>query len=204
MTTQVLFLHRPPSAQWEPLVPDQRSGMQLWVWFRPAHLPTGLVVSVPDQVVNACPDGLPFTLADILNAAGVPFQLLGGVSIFGAEWQPPAALLPLLNHALPSTSRNGRFEICVQTMVPGMYPSPMPEAYPAGLDAAAWADAVGEDGITDFPEDDIASGQPLTEGMMFERIESAWKVCLQVERQLQGVRQKLSAMIAALGKLDRA
>lgn len=38
---------------------------------------------------------------------------------------------------------------------------------------------------------------------MQQRIEAAWKSAIQIERQLTGLRQKLSSMQTALGKLDR-
>ena len=39
--------------------------------------------------------------------------------------------------------------------------------------------------------------------MMYDRIESAWRISLQMERQMAGLRQKLASMLNTLNKLDR-
>ena len=200
-------------------------GIVLWAWYRPAHLPSGVVVSIPAELLTACPGGFPMTLGDVLTATGVPPQQFQGVSLFGCEWQSASVFAPFVNHPLPVVPAGGRAEILIavgeqQVMMPMMPVVSMhqPGTTVFGTETAAMlAEANSFTGQAVYPgllSDDVNqsfaddaefedNGAPLTEDMMYLRIEAAWKGARQIERQTTGLRQKLGSMQAVLGKLDR-
>lgn len=159
----------------------------LWAWYRPQHLPSGLTIRIPPELAAAWPGGFPFSLGEIFVAAGVDPMQFHSISVFGAEWQPAAMIGPYLQHAVPPLAPGSPAEIAVNVMEPmagnwaGMAPP-----FPAATEPA--------------PPDDQSSG---TGAMMYDRIESAWKVSMQMERQMTGLRKKLATVMKSLGKLDR-
>ena len=183
---QTAFSQTRPSVHWEPFAVPQLSGMVLWAWHRPEGLSNGLIVSVPAEVAAAYPAGLPFTLADILAAAAISSAQFQAVSMFGREWQPASVFAPYLKSAVPLPTLDGCREISIQLA--------------DGVPAADHRDAV--DAVMLAPAQDATLTAPAPD-RMFDRIESAWRASIQIERQLAGVRQKLAAMLASLGKLDR-
>ncbi len=192
-------------------------GIVLWAWYRPAHLPSGVVVSIPAELLSAFPAGFPFTLGDVLAAVSVPPQQFQAVSLFGYEWQPAMAVTSIVHHPIPAIPAGCRPEIAItvdeqQIMMPMM---PVPAIHPSGLNMHPAMHAVAGHGsfpnippqdYAQFVEDDTEfadSTSPLTDDMMYARIEAAWKSARQIERQMTGLRQKLGSIEAALGKLDR-
>ena len=192
-------------------------GIVLWAWYRPAHLPTGVVISIPAELSTAFPAGFPFTMGDVLAAVSVPPQQFQAVSLFGYEWQPAMAVTSIVHHPIPAIPAGCRPEIAIavveqQIMMPMMPVAAMHHSglniHPAMLAVAGHGSfpniSLEDDG--QFVEDDAEfadSTAPLTEDMMYARIEAAWKSARQIERQMTGLRQKLGSIEAALGKLDR-
>ncbi|MEO2018308.1 MAG: hypothetical protein ABGZ53_28485 [Fuerstiella sp.] len=167
----------------------QLPGTALWAWDRPESLPNGFMVSIPAEVLAAYPTGLPFTLADILAAAAIDPNQFQAVSLFGTEWQPASVYGAYLTYPIPLPTLDGCREISI------LLSDGMPVV-------VAPSESAGDVMMEAIPTPD--SGTPSHKpGRMFDRIESAWRASIQIERQLAGVRQKLSAMLASLGKLDR-
>lgn len=217
-----IFFQRTPSCQWEPLPLARIPGLVLSAWYRPAHLPSGVVVSIPPNVLNTFPAGFPMTLGDVLTAIGVPPQNFQAVSMYGGEWQSAAVFSPFVNHPLPPVPMCGCAEIAIGVIdQPAMMPMPPVAFVPvsgfamAGAESPMAMHAAIEQGDSfsnlsgdlDASFDDDSGfeddGAPLSDDMMFIRIESAWKFSVQIERQMTGLRQRLSSIQSALGKLDR-
>lgn len=222
MLFPLMFFQHPPSSQWEPLPLPRMPGIVLWAWYRPAHLSSGVVVTIPADVLNAFPAGFPMTLGDVLTAVGVPPQNFQAVSMYGSEWQAAAVFSPFVNHPLPPILMGGRAEIGIAVIEqPVMMPMQPVAFVPASAFAMPGAASIAmlHDGVeqedhlhgmtNDFNavlDDDSGfedDGAPLSDDMMFIRIESAWKFSVQIERQMTGLRQRLSSIQSALGKLDR-
>lgn len=194
LSVQISFFQRPPSAQWEPLPILRIPGLSLWVWFRPQQLPSGLMVMVPPELSAAYPGGLPITLADLLQSAGVSAEHLQSVSIFGGEWQPPAMIVPYLAHPLPPLIPGARAEIMIGVVeVPRTAPSQVPQPLPAQAPIGEMTGAAEVDKQPDVTD----------EASMYERVESSWRSSIQMERQMTGLRQKLSSLLNTMGKYDR-
>ena len=213
---------RLPSCQWEPLSINRLPGLVLWAWFRPAALPSGVIISIPPELVAGSPVGFPISLADILSAAGVFPQQFQAVALFGGIWQPAAVVAAFVTHPLPPVPPGGRAEILISFFEPVLMPIPlvpMPQDHggitsepgtPHGTPSSAddldeclnaatvdWSDELADD--LEFED----GGELLTDDTMFNRIEALWKSATQLERQMTGLRQKLSAMQTTLGKMDR-
>lgn len=193
---QLTFAQRPPSGQWEPLPVQRVPGLMLWAWFRPPHLPGGLLLQIPPEVHMTYPAGFPFTLADLLMAAGIELSAVHSVSCYGGPWQGVAGMGAFLSHALPPIPPGAVPEIAVQVLVqtaaaPAVAPSPTEPVQDTSGNAAAEkpAESKGEQGDR--------------QKMMYERIENAWRSSVQMERQMAGLRQKLASILNSLSKLDR-
>lgn len=178
--------------QWELMTIARIPGLSVWSWYRPQHLPSGMTVSIPRDLIQSYPAGLPFTVADLLIAAGIPMPQFQAVSLFGGVWQPAATFAPYLNQAVLVPATAARLEIGLLVLEAAMVPTvsvPL-MSVPGPIQDVADFDA-GVDSAT------------ATTGQMYDRIESSWKSAIQMERQLAGVRQKLSGMLNSLNKLDR-
>ena len=189
----VAFSHHPPSSQWEPLPLQRIPGLVLWAWFRPQQLSTGMLVRVPPELVAVHPAGFPFSLADVLSAAGIDFRQLHSVSVFGTEWQQAAMITPYLAHPVPPVAPGASMEISVNVMehsVAAQGVMPVPAAQIAPVDEVA------------EPVASNAAGQDAG-ALMYDRIDTAWRVSMQMERQMTGLRKKLASTMKTLGKLDR-
>lgn len=212
-----MFAARHPSKAWETLAIARCPGLAVWAWFRPAAMPSSITVTVPVEVSNAYPGGLPFSLSDLLIAAGIaPSQFLA-VSLYGAPWQQAQAYFPYLNQAVPSPVQGASSEIMLsvfETAYPGFtvaqppMVAQLPMGHVAGGPVVGWA-GQGDSALT-------ASGAMGTESnaaddfdkkhagkSLYDRIEASWKSAVQMERQMTGLRQKLSALANTLGKMDR-
>lgn len=219
MLFPVSYSQRPASIQWEPLPVARFTGIMLWAWYRPGNLPSGVVVAIPAELMKLFPGGIPITLADILAATGVPWHQFQAVSLYGGDWQPAVLIAPFVNHPIPPVPPGGRAEISVaileqQAMVPmffGMPMSPVPMTNTVQNDSGPVIHHSPQPGVLavdmdlEFTDDSEYEddGAPLSESLMFERIEAAWRTAIQIERQMTGLRQKLASMLAGLGKLDR-
>jgi hypothetical protein len=198
MSGFVHFSDRPASSQWEPVPIPRIPGMAVWGWFRPERLSSGILISLPADLVAACPTGFPFTLADLLMATGIALDQPYAVSLFGADWQPAALMGHYLSHPIPPVLPGCRAEIAIQLVessVAGQAAQVPPAAY--GLSGELGGDFSSAAEFW-FPEDVLADT-----GTMYHRIEASWKASMQMERQMAGLRQKLASTLASLGKLDR-
>lgn len=197
MNVPIDFSQRPASAQWEPLPIPRIPGLCLWVWYRPATVPHGLTVNVPAEVSGVYPTGFPFTMADLLLAAGIPLNQFQAVSVFGGVWQPAAVFTPFLNLPVPAIVPGSVPEVSI---VLGQSPAETP-ALPVPFSP----------GIADMPMETADAGQSDlslddddgSTASMYRRIEASWKATIQMERQMTGLRAKLASVIGTLGKLDR-
>lgn len=194
---QTLFSHRAPSAQWEQLPILRVPGLTLWVWYRPPNLPVGLMVSVPPEIQAAYPAGFPFSLGDLLLAAGVDPAIVHSVSYYGSEWRTTEFFGPVLNHPLPPVGSAAQPAIAIQIhqqAVTDVNSVAEPTASPA---------AETRTGSSSEEQRTTNDTDPGRQKMMYDRIDKAWRSSVQMERQMAGLRQKLASVMAAMGKLDR-
>lgn len=129
----------------------------------------------------AYPSGFPFTLAEVLVAAGVDPGVIQSVSFYGSPWQPIVDSGVVMNYAVPPMVPGAAAEIAVQVSSGEM----LSGAPPGGGDVA------------------LSDGNPDDHKMMYDRIENAWRTSLQMERQMASLRKKLASIMNSLSKMDR-
>lgn len=197
------YFSRHPSSQWEPLWLSQIPQIPLWIWCRPSALSSGFHVVIPASMSVAFPKLLPFSLADILGHLAIPPQALSDVSFYGQNWYAAAECLPALGNPLPTPTAEMKAEISVLIHEPVASAFPYPLTAPAAVDSQPEFEPEAEVADDPFETDLESETEPLTDSLMVQRIEAAWKSALQIERQLTGLRQKLSSIQTSLGKMDR-
>lgn len=184
-----MFTTRPPSIAWESLPIVRCPGLAVWAWFRPVALPSSVTIMIPSELVQAHPAGLPISMADLLMAAGIDASQFQAVSIFGSGWQQAQTYFPYLNQALPAPIQGAPGEILLAVS----------EAVHPQVPATQGPVAVMPVEMDDSELDDESSGGKS----LYDRIEASWKSAIQMERQMTGLRQKLSALSNTLSKMDR-
>lgn len=182
---QLSFAQRPASSQWEPLPITRLPGLAIWAWYRPQQLPNGVTFMIPAEMVGAYPAGLPFTISDLVFSIGADVSQIQSVALFGGPMQPAAAFFPYLNSPIIGMAPGTPAEISVALA------EPIP------------ADAEPGDVRPGFDDANAVAETAESSQVMYQRIESSWKAAVQMERQMAGLRQKLSALVNSLGKLDR-
>lgn len=140
-------------------------------------------MSIPPEVQMAWPGGFPFTLAEVMVAAGVDPGSIQSVSFFGSPWQPIADSGVVMNYAVPPMIPGAGAEIAIQVSAAEV---------PSGVSVTAGA-----------ADASLADGNPDDHKMMYDRIENAWRTSLQMERQMASLRKKLSSIMNSLSKMDR-
>ena len=208
-----MFTARHPSTTWEALPIARCPGMAVWAWFRPAAMPSSVTVMVPVEVSSAYPAGLPFSVSDLLMAAGIDGSQFLAVSLYGAPWQQAQAYLPYLNQVIPSPVLGASSEILLSVFEAAY--SAFPVVQPAVIQPAVGQATVGA--TTDWGQHGIAPVTAASEEVpshggdeeifggksLYDRIEASWNAAVQMERQMTGLRQKLSTLANTLSKMDR-
>ncbi len=169
--------------------------MAVWAWYRPPHLPTGILFRIPPELAAASPAGFPFSLLDLLTAAGIDPVRIHSASIFGGEWQPAAVLSGCLALAVPAVPPGAPAELAVNVSEDTGPPIAGGTVQPASAAPAVPGPPAHSAAVP--------AAQTEEQRLLYDRLESSWKNCVQMERQMTGLRQKLASMLNSLGKLDR-
>jgi len=176
--TLVPFSERPASSNWEAITVPGTSGVSCRAWFRPETLPAGVAVTLPPELSASTAPVLPFSLLQIIAAVGVSWEQLASVSLYGGQWQSAATCQPLAGQQLESPAAGASPQILLAVIDSQIVHSP---SAPAPAAATEQSSSTG----------------------LFNRVETEWKACQGMERQLSGLRQQLSLVFGRLGSLDR-
>lgn len=178
------MLTRPPSVQWEQVRLPGESGHFIWVWVRPQHLPTAVIVRFPPEVATY-PDRPSLTIRLLARCLGIDMPQLAAWQVFGVLYQ-----------------NNGT------TSPDSPIPQPPPGAAPeiAFLLATGPVAAIPHTGQPPLPAatvpQQVVTATQETNAWL-DRIEAEWTACLLLERQLAGVRKKTASMLSKLTSLDK-
>ena len=175
---------RNPSVNWEPVPLDPSGRCLAWVWFRPAAIPTGLIVVVPLNVLTDSGFASRISLRQLIAAAGLdPGQILGW-SVGGMSIDAAGGKSPFLDQVL--TSPNGaNLEISVWMM-------------PAT--AAGWAPI----GPGHPPASPVHSnGTSSEDSQLLEALDDCWKGVMQLEVRVSSLRKDLATSISRLNSINR-
>ena len=187
----MLVVQRNPSVNWEPVPLDSAGQFVVWAWFRPAALPTGLMVVVPAAALAEPSLAVCLTVRQLVAAAGLdPGQILGW-AVGGMNFDSAGGTSPFLDQNLPSPPNGANLEISIW-MTPLQQP-----AWPV-------APQITNGYPTPAAQPGFASAGVSTEdGQLLEAMESCWNGVAQLEVRVGSVRKELGTSIARLNSINR-
>jgi hypothetical protein len=143
-----------------------------------------VAVTIPPEVIGIPGAVLPFSLVQLIHAVGLTWEQLVSVSFYGGPWQPAALWEATAAEFLrrPVAAANVQILLLAGQKVVAV-PQTQPVSEPSTAEETSQPTAPG-------------SGQ-------FARLESEWRACQGMERQLAAMRKQLAAVLGRLGGLDR-
>jgi hypothetical protein len=187
-----MFLeHRPPSANWEPVSLDPTGLRVVWAWFRPASVPSGLIVAVPAALFQDAVLAPRLSIRQLIAAAGLdPAMILCWV-LNGMQFDAMAGTSPLLDQPLPPPQSDGNLEVSV-------WMAPLPQPAWAGYQMPMYGQTPDFTQQTSFQ-----TGGSDSDQHMLGVIETYWNDILQLEVRIGSIRKELSASLSRMNSLNR-
>jgi hypothetical protein len=192
MSAYGAFATRPPSQAWERVAAAGCPGGYAWVWFKPATVPQGLILRIPDEAyagnlqpetsapdvsnVRESPAAL-WTMRQLLQAAGVEPAHAAMWVLYGAAYDGMAGASPYLDAPIPAPAAGADPNIVVYVHVPYVEAMPLAIAPPAPVAQSA--------------------------AELFERMEADWAFILELEKELSRLRKMLQDLLTKLKSLNR-
>lgn len=130
-----------PSTTWEPLPIAEAGGAAVWIWYRPADLPDGLLLNLPAELHHANLPPRCLSLRWLLHSAGIDAAGVSTWLVAGHSYDGMRGTSPLLDQPIPPAGPGGDSTIAVRFEGAAQ---PMPITPPAG-DAAATFDRIDAD-----------------------------------------------------------
>lgn len=179
------FVFRPPSQAWEQIRFADGSQSFLWVWFKPAAVPQGLIVRIPDEASQA----QSITLRTVLHLTGVDPTWVAMWQVYGMAYPGMNGANPLLDQPLPAfvAGADPNLVVYVAALQPNYMPPMMPLMSSPMLSPASVSTSAG-------------TGQSAE---LLERLDVEWTAAMDVERDLERLRKMLVDMASRLKSLNR-
>ncbi len=188
------FAARYPSSTWECFPLADAPQCFVWAWFKPTHVPQGLILSVPDETFRASATSSSLTLRNLLRSAGLDASCVAMWAIYGIGHDAQGGTSPLLDQPIPPPAPGVDRSIVVYIQPPIAMPPPVANLMPGfGVPGAMR----GQPAVMSTQ---AASGSSAE---LYERIGTDWNACLQLEKELDSMRKQLSAMAGKLNSLNR-
>ncbi len=172
------FTARYPSSTWECCSLEDAPQCFVWAWFKPTHVPQGLILSVPDETFQAQAASSLLTLRNLLRSAGLDARCAAMWSVYGVGYDAQGGASPLLDQPIPLPAPGIDRSIVVYIQPPLAMPAPVANTMPTQVESGSSAE-------------------------LYERIGTDWNACLQLEKELDSMRKQLSAMAGKLNSLNR-
>lgn len=180
------FAQRPPSQAWEQISVPAPTPRMIWVWFKPAHIPSGIILRIPDELWPQIVSGSPLTLRAMLAAAGVDPALV-------LAWQQYGQQFPGLN------GTNPLFDQALALPMAGIDPSIVVFV---GVPAVLFPPAQSPQVATTVPLV-TSPAPPNDQTELFEHIDAIWNTVLEIEKDQERLRKRLVDMSSRLKGLNR-
>jgi hypothetical protein len=176
------FAARPASQGWEQ-VPCGDSPHVLWAWYKPAHLPLGVAVNIPDEVFHSYPQREQLTLRTVLRWLGLEPGCIWQWVQYGVTYDAQQGASAYFDQPLPDPVPGVDSGIAISLLAPALSVAPLQPAPPAvPMASGGTAEDVGD---------------------LFENIDTEWKAIVKTERDLALCRKKLADTLTRLGSLNR-
>ena len=179
------FFFRSPSQSWEQI--RFAAGPQdfLWVWFKPATVPQGLIVRIPDETSLA----QSWTLRSILHLAGIDPAWVAMWQVYGMTFPGMNGANPLLDQFVPGPMAGADPNLVVY--VAGPQPNYLPPLMPPGaLPMMSSANA-------------STSAPTAQTSELLERLDVEWNSAMDVDKDLERLRKLLVDLTSRLKILNR-
>src|SRR5437868_3442280 len=152
--SMMLLSQRNPSVNWEPVPVDQSRQLFAWAWFRPAAIPTGMMLLVPAALFADSTTVAGLSLRRVVAATGLdPSQIICW-TVNGMNFDAMGGTSVLLDQILPSPPNGVNLEVSVWMGMAAQPAWPVVQNYPAQYQAPAAAAAVPYAGSIS-PEDEL-------------------------------------------------
>ena len=172
------FAARYPSSTWECFPLADAPQCCVWAWFKPTHVPQGLILSVPDETFQAFASASSLTLRWLLRSAGIDPSCVAMWMVYGVGYDSQVGLSPYLDQPIPPPTPNVDRSITVYVQPPLAMHAPVANILPT-------------------------QAVPTSAAELYERIGTDWNSCLQLEKELDSMRKQLAAMAGKLHSLNR-
>ncbi|MDA0283377.1 MAG: hypothetical protein O3B13_16770 [Planctomycetota bacterium] len=173
------FAARPPSVAWETLQLPTTPPRTFWVWFKPQHLPTAIIVQIPPADSMA-----PVTVRYIVQMLGVDPVCVPMCSLFGFSFPGQNGAALYFDQAITETPAGADPNIVFYIDPPPMQSAP-----------AYFAESDYDEDSNEYSEGQIDE--------IFLSMERDWKGSLQAERQLQSLQKQLLDLQTRLSMMNR-
>lgn len=187
------FAARPPSPSWERVAAADNPQNLIWVWFKPASMPHGLILRIPDELYVSAPQlAALWTMRKLLLTAGIDPASVATWQLQGAVYDAMGGTSPFLDAGVPRPMPGMDPHIVVTIHAPVMMmPQMMPAAPMASLPQMM------------PPQQPAATSVPSALVEIYESIELDWVASLEIERDLTRMRKSLIDTMARLKTLNR-
>ncbi len=196
------FAGRAASAAWERLAFAAEPQNAVWAWFKPAHIPHGLILRIPDETYRDAPQlAEKWTLRKLLQLTGVDPAGVTMWYLYGAAYDAMQGTNPFLDAPIPRPAAGVDPHIVVYTNIVPALTVPPPAGVPQYVGAAAMLPMPGPISPTAAaapPTLDAASMQEI-----FEHISADWHASLDIEKEMVRTRKQLVDMMGRLKALNR-
>lgn len=187
-----MFLeHRLPSTNWEPVPLDSTGQRIAWAWFRPASVPSGLIVAVPSALFHAAAVVPRLSIRQLIAAAGLEPSMILCWVVNAIQYDAMAGTSPLLDQTLPAPQGDGNLEISV-------WMAPLPQPAWTGYQMPMFGQAPDLAQHASFP----AGGSDSDERLL-DVIETYWNDILQLEVRIGSIRKELASSLSRMNSLNR-
>ena len=188
----MLLAQRTPSVNWEPVPLDPSGRHVVWVWFRPAAVPYGLMFAVPAALFAESQIAAKLFVRQLVAATGLVEERILCWTLNGMTFDAAGGNSPLLDQPLPPPLPDTNLDLSV-------WIEPYPQLQTAEVPSL----------ISGFPVQAMAPGGFAGAGCsdadfrLLEAIDSSWTGILQLEARIGIIRKELGGSISRLNSLNR-
>lgn len=213
------FALKNPSANWHSLT--LAGGRIVWVWYKPTHLPQGLVFEIPDDTFGAALAPGLLTMRVLLVAAGVHPASVAVVQMYGQVIDGQTGNSPVFDQPIvrPNSDSSRSINVFIRPDLAHMPPPAVGQATPAWPTPvqpvpvqpvmvqpvtiqAVPIQPVPAQSVPVQSQPAPAAATPAT-GDLFTRIDADWSAIVLMEKQLVAIRKQMSSMLTRLNSLNR-
>jgi hypothetical protein len=179
-----------PSSNWEPLPLDASGQHMIWLWFRPAQMPNGLMIVIPFAVFAQPQLASVLSVRSLVTATGMEIAHVHCWAVNGATFDAEAGRSPMLDQLLPPPPPNDQLQLTIWMNVEAAPVLSMP--MPMATTQAAQG----------FMSPGATHSSPGHEQLFFA-IESSWNNIRQLENKVGSIRKQLDQTVSRLNSLNR-